>query len=78
MTIAERIDALSPAQQARLARQPAAERERALAALEYLAWAERQPVPRSHAPQPAAGERPDVRGLGHRGDGSGTYWPEET
>lgn len=76
MTIAERIAALSPARQALLTRQPAAARERALAALEYHAWAERQPVPRSHAPLPAAGQRPDVRGLGHRGDGSGSDWPE--
>lgn len=75
MTVAERISALTPAQRARLARLPASDLERALGALEYLAWAERQPVPRSR-PQPAPGERPDVRGLGHRHDGDGSNWPE--
>lgn len=76
MTIEDRIAALSPARQALLARQPAAARERALSILEGHAWAERQPIPRSRATQPAPGQRADVRGLGPGRSDPGSYWPE--
>lgn len=75
-TIEERIAALPIRQREQLYRHPASEQERWLVIHEQRVHAESQPRPRSVAPRPAPGERPHVRGLGHRGDVDGSYWPE--